>query len=593
MARHFTRALRASLARRHWRAAWQVAALVGALPDALAGTPTYNGAIAGILDRHCVGCHRPEGMYGAAPLDSYAAIRPQLAAVRAAVAARTMPPWLADPDHSAKFRNDARLAPEELGALLSWIDGGAAEGPGVRPPLPSFTAGWQHPSGRPPDAIVTLPEFSLRADGEIPYVQLRAPAPVDGDRWITGLQVLPSNALVVHHMGIAEVRLAAAATDVDVAQVEELARRLGRPAGSFLRTVPAVVDPNDGDAYDMLDAYTPGAGYESWGPGTAKLLRGGRGLFLNFNIHYTTTGRPETDRSRLGLWFATDPPKHQLLRVPSPGKSVIANGEMLFPDDAGTRAEGTDVAIPPIPPFAADYELTGVVAYARPVTLFTFQPHAHLRARDFTYVVVRPDGSEETLLSVPRYDFHWQLSYQLATPLRLPAGSKLVVTAHYDNSERNEHLREAAANDPARNCGPEKQAYFRDQNQSWDEMFSPLVQYSVDRDPAPRKEPLPAALPTVATVGCLVPHGEAGWALEKATPAETGTPQSMRRTELAAARGRAPGDARYTLLGARFFRPEQQQGLRALVKGVLVHGPRGEGINVTALKATGVSCEEP
>lgn len=593
MAHPYIRALRAGLARRISPATFAVAALVGVLPCALAATPTYNGAIAAIIDRHCVGCHRPDGMYGAAALDSYAAIRPQLVAVRAAVAARTMPPWLADPDHSAKFRNDARLAPAEIASLLSWIDGGAPQGPPPRPPQPSLTAGWQHPAGRPPDAIVTLPEFSLRADGEIPYVQLRAPAPVDGDRWITGLQVLPSNALVVHHMGIAEVRLADAATDVDVSQIEELARRLGRPAGSFLRTVPAVVDPNDDAAYDMLDAYTPGAGYESWGPGTAKLLRGGRGLFLNFNIHYTTTGRPETDRSRLGLWFATEPPTHQLLRVPSPGKSVIANGEMLFPDDAGTRAEGTDVAIPPIPPFAADYELTGVVAYPRPVTLFTFQPHAHLRARDFTYVVVGPDGSEQTLLSVPRYDFHWQLSYQLATPLRLPAGSKLVVTAHYDNSDRNEHLREAAAKDPARNCGPDKQAYFRDQNQSWDEMFSPLVQYSVDREATPRREPPAPALPTVAAVGCLVPQGEAGWVLERASTAEAGAAQSMRRTELAAARGRAAGEARYTLLGARFFRPEQQQGMHALVKGVLVHGPRGEAINVTALKATGVSCEGP
>ena len=568
-----------------------LALLGGVVPAALGGPATYNGTVAGIIDRHCVGCHRPDGMYGAAPLDSYAALQPQLAAVRTAVAGRTMPPWSADPEHSAKFRNDARLSAAEIDTVVGWIDAGAPEGAMARPPLPPFTTGWQHPSGRPPDAIVTMPEFRLRSDGEIPYVQLRAPAPLDRDRWIAGLQVLPSNATVVHHMGIAEVRLADGATDADLAQIEEVARRLGRPGGSFIRTVPAVVDPDDSQAYDMLDAYTPGAAYESWGPGTAKLLRGGKGLYINFNIHYTTTGKPETDRSRLGLWFADREPEHQLLRVPSPGKSLIANGEMLYPDDGGTRAEGTDVAIPPIPPFAADYELTGVIAYARPVTLFTFQPHAHLRARDFTYVVVRPDGSEQTVLSVPRYDFHWQLSYALATPLRLPAGAKLVVTAHYDNSERNEHLREAAANDPARNCGPEKQAYFRDQNQSWDEMFSPLVQYSVERQGASKRDRRPAPLPTVAAVGCLTPAGDHGWALERASPAEDSATQSMSRSELAAAAGRAPGNARYALLGARFFRPERRLQQRVLAKGVLVRGPRGDSINVTALTATGAACD--
>ena len=155
--------------------------------------------------------------------------------------------------------------------------------------------------------------------------------------------------------------------------------------------------------------------------------------------------------------------------MPGAGETIIANGRELLTDAPGKKAEGTRVAIPPIPPFAENYELIGITAYTEPVTIYQFQPHAHLRGKDFKYTVVYPDGREETVLSVPKYDFHWQLAYELETPLNLPAGSKLVVTAHYDNSGTTSTI-------PA----PDKEVYFRDQNQSSDEMFTPFIQYTID-----------------------------------------------------------------------------------------------------------------
>src|SRR6202035_1444602 len=125
------------------------------------------------------------------------------------------------------------------------------------------------------------------------------------------------------------------------------------------------------------------------------------------------------------------PPKHQLFRVPGAGETIIVNGRELLTDAPGAKAEGTHVAIPPIPPFAENYEIVGVTGYAEPVTIYQFHPHAHLRAKDFKYTVVYPDGREEAVLSVPRYDFRWQLAYDLEVPLKLPAGSKMIVTAHY------------------------------------------------------------------------------------------------------------------------------------------------------------------
>jgi hypothetical protein len=54
-----------------------------------------------------------------------------------------------------------------------------------------------------------------------------------------------------------------------------------------------------------------------------------------------------------------------------------------------------------------------------------------------SYTAVYPDGSSEILLSVPRYEFNWQFSYQLEEPLFLPAGTRLVAKGAMDNSDRN------------------------------------------------------------------------------------------------------------------------------------------------------------
>ena len=148
--------------------------------------------------------------------------------------------------------------------------------------------------------------------------------------------------------------------------------------------------------------------------------------------------------------------------MPASGESLIANGQQLLTDAPGEKAEGTGVAIPPIPPNTENYEVIGITAYTEPVTIYQFQPHAHLRGKDFTYAVVYPDGRQQSALSVPKYDFHWQLAYDLETPLKLPAGSKLVITAHYDNSTKNgfSHIAMGMRILSAHNPGPTKKCTF-------------------------------------------------------------------------------------------------------------------------------------
>ena len=562
---------------------------IGCCSAAVAAVPVFTKDVAPILFKHCTACHGVQPDSTHVSVLSYSAARAAAKAIRKQVATRAMPPWSADPGQSLKFRNDARLSERELATIVGWIDGGTPEGNAADlPPLPAATQPWASPLGRWPDAIVSLPEIHLAARGEIPYIQQLIKVPVAEDKWIAAMQMRAGNRNLLHHMGITEVALPEGMGPNEFKEFATVARTLGIPEGALAEVAPAVVDTANAGAYDMLGVYTPGTTLEVFGDDSGKLLKGGKNYYLNFNIHYTTTGKPESDRSQLALWFRSTPPGHQLFRAPVAINTIIADGHELLTDAPGTRAEGTQVAIPPIQPYAHRYELIGMSAFTRPVTLYQLQPHAHMRASDFRYDLVYPDGRELTLLTVPNYDFHWQLAYELEQPLELPPGSKLIVTAHYDNSQ--EHYRQRVeADDPGRSCGPENVVYFRRQNQTWDEMFSPLAQYAV-ASPDPSGQARGTAQ-TVQVVGCLTPGHARVWLLSRAGEPAVTESQATSAAELQATVARPLGTRKFDLLGVSAFDPHSHVGHRVAVKGVLVEDAASSRINVTSLQTLARTCD--
>ena len=96
--------------------------------------------------------------------------------------------------------------------------------------------------------------------------------------------------------------------------------------------------------------------------------------------------------------------------------------------------------------------------FERDEMLISMTPHMHLRGKSFKYEATYPDGEKEVLLDVPRYDFNWQLKYILAEPKLIPAGTRLLCTAVYDNSSKN-----------LANPNPDKSIRWGDQ--SWEEMM--------------------------------------------------------------------------------------------------------------------------
>ena len=537
---------------------------------------TFNRDVAPILYGHCVKCHREGEIAARVPLTSYDSAKPFAEKMKEMVVTRRMPPWPADPAHSLKFRNDARLSQSDIDKIDSWVSGGAAKGDDADlPPFPKLEDGWMHPQGRKPDLVVSLPGLvHLPPAGSIPYARWLVKVPFAEDKWVVASQTRPGNAAVVHHMAITEIALNEGTTAQEVEQLAGVAKQLGAP-NALVGAHPAVQSPGTAAGFDMLGMYAPGTTFEAYGADTAKLLKGGKNMFLNFNMHYQTTGKPETDKSMLALWFEAKPPRYELFRVPTPAETIIANGTELMSDKPGVKAEGTDVVIPPIPPNAARYELTGIMGITAPLTIYQFQPHAHHRAVDFRYSVVYPDGHEQTLLSVPKYDHRWQMAYELETQLKLPAGSKLIVTAHYDNSSKNMH-----------NPDPEKAVYFRDQNQSWDEMFSPFIQFAIER-PAGESKRKESAV--VAVVGCLEPDGKDGWSVRNAEQSVSKA-QSTTAAEIDAAKAKPPGKLNVQLLGVEVFNPSNLRGQRVAAKGILIDAEKLTRVNVTSLQSLGASC---
>ena len=435
-------------------------AVVWAAPARGAETPTFAADVAPILHEECASCHRP-GDIAPMALLTYREVRPWSRAIKDKVVSREMPPWHAAPG-GVPIRNARGLTQDEIDTIAAWVDGGAPLGdPAQLPPPPTFSDDeWHHPSGRPPDHVLPMPvEMEIPAQGELPYITLYSEIPFEEDVFANAIEMLPSNRSVVHHLSVNVTTLPEGTVLVDGRAQDAQGARLSDEAIRAARGS----DSNALGGATKLICFVPGRGFEMFRPGVAKRVPAGRAL--QWSLHYNATGRPETDRSRIGIWLSDAPVTHEMLSrtigsplptTPDRTLPVIVNGEEV------PRRE-----VPVIPPFADDWAIAMQTDVTEPITFYAISPHMHLRGKDMRFRLVWPDGRDEVLLDVPRYDFNWQTEFELVEPLRIPAGSRLVVEGHYDNSPRNRY-----------NPAPHREVYWGEQ--SWDEMFEGWIKYSID-----------------------------------------------------------------------------------------------------------------
>jgi hypothetical protein len=411
-------------------AGWMLYGIATFSAPAATFNATFNKDVLPILQGHCQSCHRP-GEVAPMSLLSYESARPWAKAIKAALLTGKMPPWPAD-RHYGKFLNDPVLTQSEIDTLVDWADHGAPEGdPNDKPAAIAWPEDWHIR----PDMVITLPESPpIPAKGVVELMDVKLPSGFEQDTWITSIEIRPGNRSVVHHV-LLEVEAHSPKAvygewnwdepkrDADGAARKRIKRndRLRGIAGAEAVWLPGSL-PADYRPYDA-----------------AKLIPAGSDFLIQ--MHYTPNGAATTDRTRIAFTLAKGEPKRRFLTL----------NPTALRDAAHFR----------IPAGDPDWETATEIVFNDDVQIVSFLPHMHLRGKDMTYRLLRPDGPPETLLSL-KWDFAWQLAYTAAQPIAVTRGTRLEVIAHFDNSPNN-----------PLNPNPNREVWWGDQ--TWEEMMVPWV----------------------------------------------------------------------------------------------------------------------
>jgi hypothetical protein len=422
-------------------AVW-LGALAAAAPEQYAkpdvkNIPTFSKDVAPILYTHCTECHRA-GEIAPMSLMTYLEARPWARAIRDEVGDGHMPPWHAEAPRGT-FLNERRLTDAERDTLLTWAANGAPEGdPKDLPPAPTYAEGWMIGT---PDAIFEVQDpYTVPAEGIVQYEYLYVPTNFTEPKWITAIEVRPGARSVVHH-ALVFYRAKPDIQRTPVLRPNAAISRLPPPTGRGLRPPRMDLGPQR-----LLATYAPGTNPQIAPEGTAFRLEPGG--VLELQMHYTTTGEETVDRTKIGFVFAKNPEGLREVRA-----THFLNATLELP--AG----------------AADVAVDADVTFLQDTTVWAIFPHTHLRGTKWRYVLELPDGTKKTVLDVPRYDFNWQAYYTFREPLQVPAGSKLVSTAWYDNSKGNR-------------WNPDPTVTVKWGDQTWEEMQYTGLLFSPVQSPA-------------------------------------------------------------------------------------------------------------
>ncbi|MCB1230610.1 MAG: redoxin domain-containing protein [Verrucomicrobiae bacterium] len=373
---------------------------------------TYHRDVARILQQNCVGCHH-EGGIAPFALDDFVEVDDRAKVIKRVVTEGTMPPWFAAPQADggpSPWANDHSLSARDRADLLAWLEssdrpmGDPADAP---EPL-TFSTEWTIGE---PDLVVPISHaYDIKADGFMPYQYDTVKLELTEDRWVGAWEIRPSEYDVVHHVIVQVFKSG-----------DKVTRRGEAEAGYWA-------------------AYVPGNGSHVYPEGFAKKLPAG--ATVQFQIHYTPSGVAKKERLKMGLKFVENPPRYEVKTLP------LADRKLEIPPGAPNHEEGMSRKAP------VDIPVIG------------FMPHMHTRGKAFRYEVTYPDGEHEILLDIPRYDFNWQLRYELKEPKLIPRGSTVKVTGVFDNSTGNQ-------------ANPDPTKTVRWGDQTVDEMLIGYMEYFV------------------------------------------------------------------------------------------------------------------
>jgi len=367
---------------------------------------SYAKDVAPILEAKCVACHQ-EGGIGPMQLTSYQMVKGFAPMIREVIRTDRMPPYHADP-HVGQFSDSKRLTSDEIKTIVHWVEDGAPRGDGADPLAAAKHVAQEWPLGKP-DVILKIPSYTVPASGLVDYQRPAIMNPLTEGKWLRASTVKPGDRQAVHHV------LTGWMPSMPEGGKSSETRWQGSVGGYAVGAESEVMPANTG-------SYIPPSGA------------------IGFQMHYTPYGKPTTDNSEIGLYFYDKPPELIMHSV------VVIDNSIDIPAGDGHHQE------------------VAYVAFPHDALLYSAFPHAHYRATASDLWLYTPDGKKTLLVTLPRYDFNWQREYTFKTPVKIPAGSKLVAHYVYDNSKRNPH-------------NPDPKINVTWGEQSWQEMFFTSVRY--------------------------------------------------------------------------------------------------------------------
>jgi len=375
-----------------------VLAAAGALS---AGTPTFSETIAPIIHKNCTACHRP-GEAAPFSLISYDDVKKRGALIANVTGSRYMPPW-----HAAhgfgEFADERRLSDAEIATLAEWVKLGMPEGdPKKTPQPPQFTEGWHL---GPPDLILEMPAaYDLPASGPDIYRNFVIHSNLTEDKWVRAVEFHASTRRIVHHVLYAYDASGATA---------KIDGRDGHPGFGGMSAIGVAGAGGNGGS---LGGWAVGATPQFLPENLALPLPKGSDIILQ--MHFHLSGKPETERSTIGLYFASKAPDKMIQTVQAPA---------LFGIGAGLN----------IPAGKKDYVIEDSVTLPVDVRAVATSAHAHYLAKEMKATATLPDGTVQPILWIQDWDFNWQDRYNYKTPVTLPKGTRIDVKITYDNSADN------------------------------------------------------------------------------------------------------------------------------------------------------------
>jgi hypothetical protein len=448
-------------------------------PDAAVTEVSFNKDVLPILQKDCQVCHRP-GEAGPMSFLTYDSTRPWAKAIKQAVMSRKMPPWFADPSYG-NFRNDPTLTAQEIKILADWADSGAPEGDARDKPA---TIQWQDGWRIEPDVVISIPQaYSVPAKGSGEIKAFLVPNPFQQDTWVSSIEVRPGNPSVVHHVMVQVPEdtptappfswgaTAAPCLAAPAAPQQNFNEALPSSIANRLNGTQQPAPVNAPKNFAILEAvYAPGSPPMDFGLyDSAKLIPGGGNLRIE--VHYTPNGTATSDQTRIGFKLAKGTPQHRYVTL---APKSLANARRKIP--AGEP----------------NWQTRGELEFGQDAQLVWLMPHMHLRGKDMTFSLVSPNERADTVLSA-KFNFNWQLGYEVEQPIRVRRGTRMVVVAHHDNSANNRY-----------NPDPTKEVSWGDLTS--EEMVLPWFGVIVDRNADPEKI-LSIRQDGCATAAGLIPFG--------------------------------------------------------------------------------------